>query len=133
MKMKRKGLMVFLALWVVGILFPMAWASGRSPVMNLWFERIFSPPWMHVVMHAGLYAVLAVMGAMLARQFGRPLYFGLAGVLVIGILQEVIQTTLAGRAVGGGELFDLGVDLSGGLLGLLAVSAVEFLRKRRAN
>ena len=129
----RKWLIVFLVVWVIGILFPMAWASGSWPVMSLWFERIFSPPWMHVVMHAGLYAVLAVMGVMLAHQFGRPLYFSLLGVVLIGTLQEVIQTALAGRAIGGGELFDLGVDLSGGLLGFLAVFAVEYLRKKRLN
>ena len=131
--MKRKGLVILIAVWVIGILFPMAWASGSSPVLNLWFERIFSPPWMHVVMHAGLYAVLAVMGVTLAHQFGRPLYFSLLGVVLIGIIQEVIQTALAGRAIGSGELFDLGVDLLGGLLGFLAVLAVEYLRKKRLN
>ena len=53
----------------------MAWISGRSVVMNQWFERIFSPPWMHVVMHAGLYVVLAVMGVTLARQFWQAAVF----------------------------------------------------------
>jgi len=131
--MQRKWLVWLGVVWVIGILFPMAWFSGRSPLLNQWFERVFSPPWMHIVTHAGLYAVLASLGVLLARQWGRPPYLGLAGVAVIGVLQEVIQTALAGRAVGGGEWFDLGVDLAGGLLGFLAALALERHRQNRAN
>ncbi len=131
--MRKKWLVWLGVVWVIGILFPMAWFSGRSPLVNQWFERLFSPPWMHIVMHAGLYAVLAALGVLLARQFGRPLCLSLLSVALVGLLQEVIQTTLAGRVVGSGEWFDLGVDLTGGLLGFLAALAVENWRKKRAN
>jgi len=131
--MRRKWLVWLGMVWVIGILFPMAWFSGRSPLLNQWFERVFSPPWMHIVMHTGLYAVLASLGVLLARQFGGPSYLSLLGVALVGLLQEVIQTALAGRAVGGGEWFDLAVDLTGGLLGFLAALAVENRRKKRAN
>ena len=56
--MKRHLLLIF---WTVGILLPMAWLVRASPIAYRLFNTLFSPPWMHIVMHSLLFAVLAAL------------------------------------------------------------------------
>jgi type IV secretory pathway VirB2 component (pilin) len=105
-----------LLVWLMGILFPMAWASKSNAAWDAWFNRLFAPVWVHVVMHAALYAVLALG---LSVLFGKRLsWAGLAGlVLTVAMFQEGLQLLGAGRAPGRGEAFDLLVDACGAALG----------------
>lgn len=113
---------LFAAAWVVGILFPMAWFSQNHPTLQIWFDRAFSATWMHIVMHAFLYAVLAaVLWICFARSRHRwLLVIGL--VLCVGVLQEGLQLIPSGRLPGWGEMFDWSVDLTGSLIGILLAS-----------
>ena len=52
---------LFLIFWTVGMLLPMAWFVQVSPAAYRLFNTLFSPAWMHIVMHILLYAVLGVL------------------------------------------------------------------------
>lgn len=79
---------------------------------------------MHVVMHFSLYAVLAVLGAHVLLMRGKNVLWAFGVVVLAGVLQEGLQVVTQGGWPGwGAELFDLGVDLAGGILGLIAAYA----------
>lgn len=98
----------------------MAWASRVNPVWDAWFNRVFAPLWVHVVMHAALYAVL-IFGA--GWLFGPRLGWGglVLILLTVAGLQEGLQVWGAGRLPGWGEAFDLLVDAGGALAGWFAL------------
>ncbi len=84
--MKMQRLLILLA-WLFGILFPMGWLRQFSPGFRQRFDAIFSPEWMHVVMHAFIFAVLVglifyVFDARLTRASG---LLALSLVLWVGI------------------------------------------------
>lgn len=115
---------LLLGLWIVGIVFPMIWLTDLSPAFTRLFNILFEPAWVHVVMHTLLFGVLAYLLFLLAQESAAPSR-GRTAVLVIGVvllvalLQEGFQLLYLGRAPGANEVFDLGVDLNGGLFGLL--------------
>jgi hypothetical protein len=82
-------------LWVLGILFPMALLAGIWPSFGRVFDAIFAPDWVHVVMHAFLYAVLAVILChWLPANCIRAVVTVLGLALLVGILQETLQLVL---------------------------------------
>ncbi len=113
----RKGwIAAALVLWLAGILFPMAWASRVDPVWNEWFNRMFAPTWVHVVMHAGMYAVLVLgLSWLLEERVRKWQMWGI--VLLVALMQEGLQLWGAARLPGWGEGFDLLVDMSGAGIG----------------
>ncbi len=113
--------------WLVSILLPMAWFVRFSESYQQVFNFIFGPPWMHVVTHAVLFAVLAYLLAVIASKVvggqsnGRVIVvmaIVVIAALLIALLQEVIQLGYKGRPFGYAEVFDLGVDMAGVCLGL---------------
>jgi FtsH-binding integral membrane protein len=112
---------LWVILWMLGILFPMAFLGRIWPAYGRLFDAIFEPAWMHVVMHALLYAVLGLLLAPWIRPDSpRRLAVLLGFTLLVGCLQEAAQLVSAGVWPGWGpEAFDLCVDLSGVCLGLL--------------
>lgn len=81
-------------------------------------------------MHSMLYFVLSLL--ILFGQFykTRQFFLTLAIILIIGIIQELFQLT-AGVLLGWGTLFDLAVDLFGGLFGWLIYQTItRFLLNR---
>ena len=133
--MKRN---LFLIFWTVGILSPMAWLVQASPITYRLFNTLFSPQWMHIFMHTLLFAVLAALlmqnltGRLAAR---RAVPVVLALVLCFAILQESIQLFSEQRVLHGDTFFDIGVDMLGGVLGLLLALAFRKIvatRQRQA-
>ncbi len=123
--MRRKS--TLLVFWVLGILFPMAWFTRFSATYNRIFQYVFTPTWTHVVMHTLLYAVLAyllgqVLDPRLQLHCGRW-RVGMVVILVLGValLQEGVQLWYTAQAPGGDELFDIGVDLVGGGVGMVVL------------
>jgi hypothetical protein len=111
---------VVLLLWLLGILFPMAWLGKVWPGFGRIFDRVFAPGWVHVAMHAGLYAGLAMMFSTLPGRltgWRRSLLILSLGMLV-GVLQEVFQAWSGGANSLAEAAFDLGVDGAGCLGGL---------------
>ncbi len=107
----------------------MAWFSQQIPGYDQWFNRIFAPQWMHILMHAFLYGVLAA-GIGLAWP-KRSFRLALAAALLVGILQEFLQPLPAGQLPGSGALFDLAVDLCGAAVGLLALQTLRAILSAR--
>ena len=121
--MRRRAALFF---WIVGILFPMAWPTRFSTIYTRVFAHFFNPLWTHVLMHAFLFAVLAYllvhrMNRRMVIGSGRRIILGvLAVVLVIALLQEGIQLLYKARPPGTDEALDVGIDLVGGSLGVIA-------------
>jgi len=129
--MKRN---LVLAFWIFGILFPMGWFIRVSPLGYRLFNDLFSPQWMHIFMHSLLFAVLGVLlmqrlSGTLARRVGLTLAF----VLCAAILQEGFQLLSRQAVLHPDNLFDIGVDMLGGLLGVLAVLASRRLAEKWAG
>ncbi len=109
-------------LWIVGILFPMHAVRRVNSSFKDTFDLIFATHTSHVVMHALLYAVLAYLLLNTFRQsMGLRARVGLTliSALCIAGLQEAVQVMTAGISFGHDEMFDLGVDALGALLGLM--------------
>ena len=124
--MHRKRIL-FLLIWLLGILFPMAWLGGFSAGYRRVFNTIFSPEWMHWLMHAALYAGLAIL---LVVVFGlsvnrRSVQLVLGIVLLVGLLQEGMQLFSGVQIVSWNSLFDLGVDLVGAGIGLGVIAGIR--------
>jgi hypothetical protein len=88
---------------------------------------------MHVVMHAGLFAVMVwLLFVSFHWMPGRmTLVWAVGIVLGVGILQELAQFMIQGGAWAG-ALGDLAVDLGGGLLGFGMVYGLKRWKKRSA-
>jgi VanZ family protein len=124
MRIKR---FLFLIFWLLGILFPMAWLGKFSARYQQIFNAIFAPEWMHWLMHAALYAGLAIL---LVLVFGLPLTrrtvaLVLGIVLLVGLIQEGMQLFSGVQVVSWNSLFDLGVDLAGAGIGLGVVWGIR--------
>lgn len=129
--MKRN---LFLILWTLGILTPVAWLVRPSPAVYRLFNTLFSPSWMHIFMHSLLFAVLGVLlmqrlSGTLARRVGLTL----ALVFCAAILQEGFQLLSRQAVLHPDNLFDIGVDMLGGLLGILVVLASRRLAAKWAG
>lgn len=126
----RKAPWLFLAIWLLGILFPAACLGQFSSLYRGVFTEAFGPEWRHVIAHLLMYAVLCILIVVMLKWPARPealtpwLALGLIGVvLAVGIAQESLQWLSQGVTPWQGEalaasLYDLGIDLSGGLLGV---------------
>jgi hypothetical protein len=71
---KTNSRLALFLLWLAGILLPMAWFGRFSSSYRQAFNLIFSPQWMHIVMHAFLYAGLVVLFSPVFRLFGYLVY-----------------------------------------------------------
>ena len=116
--------LLFISCWLVAILIPTAWLARQTRVTRFWFDYL-TPEWVHIVAHTVIFAGLAVMVLSLFRRSHWLIYAGtLLLALFVGILQESIQLAAAGMLPGPGELFDIGVDLTGTLCGM-SIMAVK--------
>ncbi len=118
--------------WIVCILLP-AQALSRfwRPLGDL-FDTVFHPLWVHVVAHAFLYAVLALL---LSRRIkpgtwrGRFLVLCLG--LMIGCLQEGLQSLAPDHGlIWSDSAFDLLVDVFGMAVGLTAAFCLSLRGKK---
>lgn len=128
--MKRN---LLLLVWIIGILMPVAWLLRPSPVAYRIFNTLFSPAWMHIVMHCLLFAVLGAL--LMQRLSGTPARrIGLTLALVLGaaVLQEGFQLLSRQSVLHPDNLFDITVDMLGGLLGVSTVLAFRKIAARWA-
>ena len=127
---------IWLLLWLIGILFPMAFLGRMWPAFGKAFNQFFATTLSHVVFHAFLYAVLAILLCQWIKPDNPIAWLKIMGVILItGCLHEGIQVILAGQWPGWpAELMDLSVDLVGAGLGLAILRVVTLrLSKKRTN
>ena len=125
---------ILLLLWLAALLIPLGSLRRYSAIYRQAFDAVFSPEWVHIFMHATLYVVLAVL---LGLSFGKLKFLDWRTVLIIlgiivliGVLQEGLQVFSQaglsfGRQVIGYAVFDIGVDLVGGVIGLMSLYLVH--------
>ncbi len=123
---------IILAAWCLAIIVPTALFGRYSPAIRRAFNSIFSPPWVHVLMHLALFAVLVVI---LFRALSLPLTWRtmliVSGVIIgVGLLQEVFQAIEQGYFLPLGALADLAVDLSGGVIGMVIIYGLTAAKSR---
>jgi hypothetical protein len=109
-----------IAIVLTGVLFPFGWAARFSTTTAALFDRAFSTQFSHVVMHALLFASLALcmMKWCAERSWRRAATIALIAAACAGLGQEAIQAISAGVLRVGDTLFDLGVDLAAAGLGV---------------
>ena len=117
------------ALWIIGILFPLAWFSRMNPAASSLFKTTFNSSWTHIAMHSMLYLVL-VMGLALIWRDRQQIHWKILWVvLLVGITQEVLQVIPYGTLPTLDAAFDILVDLMGGTIGLLLYAWIQRYRK----
>lgn len=107
----------------------MAFLGRIWPAFGTFFNQVFTSSLSHILFHAFLYSVLALLLVLWIQPFTGSSYLKIMGwILLVGLLHEGIQVMLAGAWPGwAAELFDLAVDLCGGALGL---ALLVFFRRR---
>ena len=123
---------LWLVLWLIGILFPLAWLRRFSPGYQLVFDSLFSPEWMHWVMHAGLYAGLSVL-VCITFQLERSRHTLTKVILAaigVGVLQEGLQLISGAQVFGWNTCLDLGIDTLGSIIGVGVFAGFRFFTDR---
>ncbi len=123
---------ILLCVWSLAIIIPTALIGRFSPLFRRLFDSIFAPTWMHVLMHTALFAILVVI---LARTLSLAISFRTVlittGIIVgVGLLQEGFQALEQGYFLPGGALADLGVDLGGGLVGMVIAYGLAAIKSK---
>ncbi|EKD88599.1 MAG: hypothetical protein ACD_34C00443G0002 [uncultured bacterium] len=119
--MKKRTIMIILAILLLGILFPFAALtqifSGYAVVFNFVFNSLVS----HILMHMALFGSFSwiVMTFYSNRPMKQLILICLGCILGVGVIQESIQMLSVGVFNVGASLFDLGIDLAGGTIPLL--------------
>jgi Na+-transporting NADH:ubiquinone oxidoreductase subunit NqrD len=103
------------------MLIALAGFGRNSPVYRRVIDPNMAPEWLHVLVHIMLYAglVLLFLGAFRFPSYKKALPVVIGMVLIVGVVQEVTQSLSMGTIPLRGIMFDLGVDLTGGVLGLV--------------
>jgi hypothetical protein len=121
----RRAWVVFVLLWLVGILFPFEAVRRYSQNYRQTFDAVFNCETAHVIMHTILFGVLA---GGLMRLWGGQFTKVLLAVLAAACLQESIQAVTNRGYDWHDGAFDIGVDLAGAI----AVAIATWLGSRRS-
>ncbi len=110
---------LLLFLWLAGMITPLNWLQKEFAVLLRPLNFLIAPEWVHILAHLILFSGLAVL---IVRTFKLSLNLRTAVVLLTAILltagmQEVFQLQAKERGFGWPEVFDIGVDLMGGVVG----------------
>jgi VanZ family protein len=125
---------IWIVLWIIGILFPIEFLARVWPVFGGVFNAVFSPDWVHIVMHTLLYTMLVFLLSQDISPVSPKAILILVGLgLLVGCLQEGLQLLSAGSWPGWPpEILDLFVDLMGTIIGI-SISRLSMHIKRIAN
>lgn len=109
-----------LSVWVLLMVFPVA-LLRRLPQMRRVMDALIGAEVMHLVAHSVLFAGLVILlaCAFKVQLSTKNVVLLLLAVLLVGMAQEAFQLIATKhRPPGFPELFDLGVDTIGGLIGI---------------
>ena len=122
-----------LLFWGLVLLIALDGLGRFSPAYRRVYDTTLASDWMYVLVHILLYAglVLLFLGAFRFPSYRKALPAVFRMVLIVGVMQEVTQSLSRGYIPLRGILFDLGVDLVGGLLGLVVGYWYFHWRNRR--
>ncbi|HEB12233.1 MAG TPA: hypothetical protein ENI11_00985 [Actinobacteria bacterium] len=133
----KKGIsfrVIILLVWVFAMLLPIYSFIRGSVSFKLAFDRVFQTQASHVVTHLFLYSVLAYLLASVLFRSGssakRLSLFVLMAVVAVAVAQEGIQMVSEDVAFGLDEIFDVLVDLGGGIIGIALFIKVHTIAER---
>ena len=108
--------------WGSSLIVAVLWLKYAPPAAGTWLARVMVLEAVHIVAHLFLYGVLTALAWIATRRAWT------SALIVAGfaIAQEAAQSIWWGRAFGGAEWFDLGVDA-------VAVAAVLVTQRIRAR
>jgi hypothetical protein len=92
--------------WGSTVVVAALWLKYAPPAAGTWLARVMASEAVHIAAHMFLYGVLAA----LARIATQRAWTSALIVAFFAIAQEAAQSIWWGRAFGGAEWFDLGVD-----------------------
>lgn len=105
------------------MIFPLNGVRHKSAYVPEYFREylrsIYHAEWAHIVGHLLVFGGLVVLALLVFRmpQNRRTAIILTVILLGVALAQEALQLQWKGRAFGWPEVFDLGVDLVGGMLG----------------
>jgi hypothetical protein len=127
--MKKK---VFLLIGLLlGILFPFAALTQFSNAYATAFNFVFDSLLSHILMHAALFAALSwiMMCIFSKKSIMTRFLICMGSVLIVAFAQETVQMISTNTSDIGAALFDLGIDLSGGLIPLIIQAITNRYKK----
>lgn len=129
--MKKRIVVIILIILLLGILFPFAALSQFYSGYAIVFNSIFNSLLSHILMHMALFGGLAwvVMSLSSKRPMLQRVLLPLGSVLLVGITQEIIQMISIGVFNIGASIFDLGIDLVGGSIGVAVGMVISKTQK----
>lgn len=113
------------------MLFPLNLFWKTSAIARRIFDAVISSELSHVIGHSILFGGLVFLLLQifdLPQNWRTAVILGVC-VLAVGLGQEYFQLQVKGRAFGWQEIFDLGVDAAGGMLGWLAYRTFQHYRR----
>ncbi len=126
---------LWLAIWLIGILFPLAWLGRFSSAYRRIFNTLFGPEWMHVFMHMVLFAVFALLLIVALKRplDARTIRIVTASVLVVGLIQEGLQLFTREAlpeilSAVSYSAFDVGIDFLGAMTGIAIIHIIQHRR-----
>ena len=124
--MKRR---IILFLWTAAMIFPLNWLRQESEFIRQRFDHVFAAEWVHIVSHLILFAGLVILAMQTLRLplNSRSAMTVMVILFAVALLQEFFQLQVKGRGFELPEVFDLFVDIVGGLTGW---GMVILLRKK---
>jgi hypothetical protein len=119
--MKDRWRILVLILWSVGILFPFYFMHRFSLIYKTRFDWAFKSGLPHSIMHIFLYAVLAwlISSVFSIKKRLISTVIVILVVVAVSILQELIQFITLNSPVGLDDVFDVFVDVSGAVIGII--------------
>jgi hypothetical protein len=105
------------------MIFPLNWIRNKSAYVPEYFREhlrdIYHAEWAHIVGHLVVFSGLVILSLLIFRlpQNRRTAIILTVILLAVALVQEALQLQWKGRAFGWPEMFDLGVDLVGGMIG----------------
>lgn len=128
-------LWITFSLWIMAILFPLAWIGQVFPQYKQFIDWLMAPEWLHVVMHLLIYAGMVILLQAVQTRWGCPFSNKalLASVLVVGAFQEFFQFASGPAwfqpavALQRG-MYDLGIDLLGASAGIVIIGGNIWLK-----
>ena len=130
---------MILIVWTSAILLPVTWVGRLAPGLRHQLgplvRPLISPEWVRIMAHTALFAGLVLLLAYALRlpRSWVSLLFLLTVVIGVGLGQEALQLVTKRRSPGWAEVFDLGVDLFGGMLGLMMWEVITRLNWSRVR
>jgi len=119
--MKQRARQILLILLSIGMFFPFYLIRQFSPAYRTGFDWLFHSDLSHIVARFIFYGILTWLASVVFTNRKPPIscFLVILGVLIIAAMQESIQLLTGQGPAGFDDLFDILIDMSGAVIGVL--------------